>query len=124
MGAYLTADYSVVRGSPEYGAIFVLALVALLLYPLDTSKTRVQACMDSGHSSSPGGSGEGKRASGGKAGSGAGGKKKAKAVPWQEWFLSLYTGIETKALQTLVSQFLFFYTYEYVLSPLLPQKRK
>jgi len=83
----------------------------LLLYPLDTSKTRVQACMDSG---SPGGSGEGKRASGGKAGSGAGGKKKAKAVPWQEWFLSLYTGIETKALQTLVSQFLFFYTYEYI----------
>ncbi|QDZ22166.1 peroxisomal adenine nucleotide carrier [Chloropicon primus] len=67
----------------------------MLLYPLDTSKTRVQASLDQGKAEE-----EDTKAQGNE--------------NWKEWFVSLYTGIETKAVQTIVSQFLFFYTYEYI----------
>ena len=79
----------------------------MLLYPLDTSKTRVQASLEDGRGGGDGGDGShGRR--GGSAESQSGRES------WKEWYLSLYTGIETKALQTVVSQFLFFYAYEYI----------
>ena len=120
----------------------------LLLYPLDTSKTRVQADLGT-HACASGSdedrgddhrldeegsssddlamsavsfktwadvvSGEGEDGRRGDAPAtpppavGGGGSATTMA-----WFLDLYTGIETKAVQTLVSQFLFFYTYEYI----------
>ena len=85
----------------------------LLLYPLDTSKTRVQACMDEPETEQK--DYEAVERSATKKSEAD--QNKAKALcraGTLTRFLSLYAGIETKALQTLISQFLFFYTYEYI----------
>ena len=61
----------------------------LLLYPLDTSKTRVQASLDEGGR----GAGEGESEA---AARGEGANDASSTETWKEWALSLYVGIETK----------------------------
>ena len=63
----------------------------LLLYPLDTSKTRVQASLDEGSRGAGEGEGESEAAA-----RGEGAKDASSTEAWKEWALSLYVGIETK----------------------------
>merc|ERR1711933_416252 len=83
----------------------------LLLYPLDTSKTRIQACLEENASKQNEEEEEEEEA---QEITEIEEKQKKQKENWKEWALSLYTGIEAKAFQTLASQFLFFYTYEYI----------